>query len=135
MSNVNDVDDLADGDEEQEEDSVPGFEVSREPLGSKAINYFAMKLVQCGEDTAVLKRIMGRGTDNDECRVMNDETTDAMALWVHCREYVGRLRPAKLCVSADAARADCRGVSDVAEMPADDFRSAQGVLLSGRQQD
>jgi len=59
MTELNDVDDLVDGDEEQDEDYVPGFEVSCEPLGSKAISFFAMKLVQCDQDRAVLKRIMG----------------------------------------------------------------------------
>jgi len=70
MTELNEIDDLADGDEEDEERYVPSFDVSCEPMGSKALNFFAMKLVRRGDDVAVLRRVMGMTPFAKACTVL-----------------------------------------------------------------
>jgi hypothetical protein len=59
MTEVNEIDDDIEYEQEDEEQYVPSFEASCEPMGGKAVNFFAMKLVRQGDDLAVLQRIMG----------------------------------------------------------------------------
>jgi len=59
VTELNEIGDAIDSDEEAEEQYVPSFDVSCEPMGSKALNFFAMKLVLRGDDVAVLRPIMG----------------------------------------------------------------------------
>ncbi|MBT3199037.1 MAG: hypothetical protein HN350_03885 [Phycisphaerales bacterium] len=69
MTEVNDIDAI-EYEQEDAEEYVPSFEVSCEPMGGKAINFFAMKLVRQGDDRAVLQRILGMSPLLNACTIV-----------------------------------------------------------------